>query len=1011
MFSRSIEAATRRVVLITGLGILDICLGFAISSNRALAQPLTPDVRYFNAVNGRLNEPCVFVDGLYYSGTLTILNSGNDIFTLLPVSVEEISQPGDNCSELLEIKGQPTYQTGPIFIGEVIDGQLYGTGESYRLTAIAEGSQYPVTRALEIRNERTDDFQANINIDNNLPQTVSGPILNTLPFDNNDNQLTAELSFSFDGSASFDASNNTLTLRLSSNNNKGIYNLNLRLSNPEDPLFQTQASYLIDYTGATPDQDPDPIPDNYPPTFNAPSTLTLPEDSAAQLLPSWATAISPGIAAESAQTVSFTVSNNNNGLFTTQPVLDDNGTLSFATAPDAFGTATVSIIATDSEGATSGTHVLHLTVSAINDAPAFAIQPTINANEDDPAQTIANWATGLSVGPANESTQTLNFTVSNDNNSLFAIQPALSANGTLSYTLAADVSGTATLTFNADDGAGGTAGPSTSTINVAAVNDAPEFVAASDTMTLSEDAGPQTLSNWASSISPGPVDEAAQTVSFTTTNTNNALFSVQPEVAVDGTLTFTPADDANGIATISVTANDSVGASSVARTLDLTVTAINDDPAFTVPATIAVTEDAGATTLNGWATGLSVGPANESTQSLSLTTSNDNNALFSVQPSLAADGTLTFTPAANANGMATLTINASDGAGGTAGPETTTLTVSPVNDAPVPELPSSVSGFEDTIIVVYVGSDGDVENDNYTFALSGTNDNGSYYFPKNTLNVADRITETSFSTFGTTDILNELFDPVSVSDASFTEFSGSSARFSSGFVFAFVPDANEIGTDDFKVVLRDVHGATSAPADVTLTISSVNDAPLIKQAGVAVSGDTKQIISFNNEFIGDPYTQADDIVVSYPAATDRTDFKLLGTSFTENDFAGFESEEIEFTVSTTLPASGSNDLNYDSCAVRMESSGGAQTFLAFDGQAYSSDDHSYTEARQLIQSLAVNCRGAATGQVTLDISDTGIRGSCPPGHPENYANEEFIDIVDRRCTRNSQIVFDVTFTD
>ena len=49
-------------------------------------------------------------------------------------------------------------------------------------------------------------------------------------------------------------------------------------------------------------------------------------------------------------------------------------------------------------------------------------------------------------------------------------------------------------------------------------------------------------------------------------------------------------------------------------------------------------EDAGAQSVNGWATAISAGPANESAQVLDFIVSNDNNALFSAQPAISASG-------------------------------------------------------------------------------------------------------------------------------------------------------------------------------------------------------------------------------------------------------------------------------------------------------------------------------------------------------------------------------------
>ena len=69
--------------------------------------------------------------------------------------------------------------------------------------------------------------------------------------------------------------------------------------------------------------------------------------------------------------------------------------------------------------------------------------------QDAGAQTVVGWATAISPGAADEAGQTLTFNVSNDNNGLFAAQPALAANGTLTYTPnAAGNSGSYTYTLD-----------------------------------------------------------------------------------------------------------------------------------------------------------------------------------------------------------------------------------------------------------------------------------------------------------------------------------------------------------------------------------------------------------------------------------------------------------------------------------------------------------------------------------------------------------------------------------
>src|SRR5207249_2671229 len=132
-------------------------------------------------------------------------------------------------------------------------------------------------------------------------------------------------------------------------------------------------------------------------------------------------------------------------------------------------------------------------------------------------------------------------------------------------------------------------------------------------------------------------------------------------------------------------------------------------------------EDSG-TFSAAWATNLSAGPANESGQTLSFTVTTSNPALFAVQPTISASGVLTFTPAANAFGTATITVVLKDN-GGTANggvdtfTQTFTITVNPVNDAPVAN-PDAFAVDEDTTRSGNVlGNDTDVDGPTLTAAL------------------------------------------------------------------------------------------------------------------------------------------------------------------------------------------------------------------------------------------------------------------------------------------------------
>ena len=192
-----------------------------------------------------------------------------------------------------------------------------------------------------------------------------------------------------------------------------------------------------------------------------------------------------------------------------------------------------------------------------------------------------------------------------------------------------------------------------STSPLIAVNDAPSFaLPASPNQTVFEDAGAQSLAAFATGISAGPANEAGQVLTFHVSNNNNALFSAQPALdPTTGDLTFTPAADANGSATVSVYLMDDGGTAnggadtSATQTFLIQVTPVNDVPSFALPGSPdqTVLQDAGAQTVSSFATLMSAGPADEAGQALTFYVSNNNNALFTVQPSInEVSGNLTY---------------------------------------------------------------------------------------------------------------------------------------------------------------------------------------------------------------------------------------------------------------------------------------------------------------------------------------------------------------------------------
>ncbi|HEY2916105.1 MAG TPA: tandem-95 repeat protein [Candidatus Limnocylindrales bacterium] len=557
------------------------------------------------------------------------------------------------------------------------------------------------------------------------------------------------------------------------------------------------------------------IPVNDVPSFTAGAGQTVLEDSGAFSLPGWATNLSVGPADEqSTQTLSVLLdSNDNSGLFSAAPAVSSTGTLTFTPAANANGVAHVVFKAHDNGGTsnggvdTSAGQAVTITVTSVNDAPSFTAGSDPTVFEDSGAFSQPTWATAITAGP-NEAGQSVSFQVtSNDNPGLFAAGPAVSASGTLTFTPAADAFGVANLTIvakdsgNTNNGGSNTSAGAAVVVTVTGVNDVPSFTAGASPTVL-EDSGAYSQPGWATDVSAGP-SEDSQAVDFeVASDDNTSLFSVLPAVSASGTLTFTPGADQRGVAHLTIRIHDDGGTAnggvdtSQTQSVTITITGVNDPPSFTAGADPIVLEDSGAFAQAAWATNLSVGP-NEAGQTLSfLVTADDNTALFSTQPAVSPTGTLSFTPAANRNGVAHLTIVAKDSGATTNGGSNTspgasvTISVTGVNDAPSFTAGSAPTGLEDTAFSqsgwATAISAGPNESQTLSFVLD-SDDNPGLFATAPAVSAAGKLT--------------------------------------------FTPAADASGVAHVAFKIHDSGGTanggvdTSAPQSVTITVTAVNDAP------------------------------------------------------------------------------------------------------------------------------------------------------------------------------------------
>ncbi len=96
------------------------------------------------------------------------------------------------------------------------------------------------------------------------------------------------------------------------------------------------------------------------------------------------------------------------------------------------------------------------TITSINDEPSFTMLGNQSVDEGSGFHSVVGFAAPSPGGGWDEASQTFTFTVSNNNASLFAVGPAIDSSGTLTYTLAANANGTATIDVYLTD-SGGTA--------------------------------------------------------------------------------------------------------------------------------------------------------------------------------------------------------------------------------------------------------------------------------------------------------------------------------------------------------------------------------------------------------------------------------------------------------------------------------------------------------------------------------------------------------------------------
>jgi hypothetical protein len=231
------------------------------------------------------------------------------------------------------------------------------------------------------------------------------------------------------------------------------------------------------------------------PAFTVSTNLVLvAEDAGIVTNASFLTGISTGPTNESSQKWTFTLTSGTNFNFATAPAISTNGTLTFRTATNVFGTNLITVVMKDTGGTTGGgkdsvTNTFSIGVTPANDAPIFAGLVSKTILEDATTNTAV-----IAVIDTDTASSNLVVTASSSDTNIatVAITSTNLVSGTnATYTLAfspkTNANGSLSITLVANDGALSTT--NSFLLTVSAVNDLPSFTVSTNLVLVAEDAG------------------------------------------------------------------------------------------------------------------------------------------------------------------------------------------------------------------------------------------------------------------------------------------------------------------------------------------------------------------------------------------------------------------------------------------------------------------------------------------------------------------------------------------
>jgi hypothetical protein len=489
-------------------------------------------------------------------------------------------------------------------------------------------------------------------------------------------------------------------------------------------------------------------------------------------------------------------------------------TFVFTPATNFNGTVTIPFTVTDNDGNVSASANEVITVTPVIDLPT-ATPSTSSGAEDAPTIAVdlagtdpdgtVDFVTITTLPPVSEGVLYL---ADGTTPVVVAGTPVTAAQAaTLVFTPAVNFNGTVTIPFTVTDNDGNvSASTASEVITVTPGIDLPTATpstsnGAEDAPTIAVDltgTDPDGTVDFVTITTLPPVSEG---VLYLADGTTPVVAGTPVTAAQAATLVFTPAANFNGTVTIPFTVTDNDGNVSASTANEvITVTPVIDLPTAT-PSTSNGAEDAPtiAVDLAGtdpdgtvdFVTITTLPPVSEGV----LYLADGTTPLVAGTPITAAQAaTLVFTPAANFNGTVTIPFTVTDNDGNvSASPANEVITITPVIDPPTATPSTSVGNEDDPSVTINLG---------------GTDPGGTVDFV--TVTALPPTTEgTLYLADGTTPVVAGT--PVTAAQAA---------------TLVFTPAINFNGTITIPFAVTDNDGNNSPPANETITIVAINDAPV-----------------------------------------------------------------------------------------------------------------------------------------------------------------------------------------